>query len=360
MPDAKPKEPDLYAEDARQRILLIGSRYDVDSMEWHVVDSLRQLRHEVKLVETSLVRSMRGRLVSNVVYKLANLVAREPELLSDAKILRAIDHFSPTLILVILGNQLSPKSMVRLRTRTKAPIVCWSQDQMTTLGRQFVLGAGYDAVFLKDRYMQDLFSRMIKSTSFYYLPEACNPRVHRPLTLTSEDYARFGCEVGIAATLYYYRQEILQQLKEFDLKIWGSVPDWLLNRVSDRHMGREIYLDDKARAALAARISLNTLHLAEVDGLNCRAFELAGCGAFQVVTNKPVVKEHFIPGKEIETFDSIGELIEKLRFYLKHQDLAEAIAKRGQVRAHAEHTYEHRLRELIAIATGNHRLKREQ
>ena len=102
---------------------------------------------------------------------------------------------------------------------------------MTTLGRQYLLGAGYDAIFLKDRYMQDLFSRMIKSTSFYYLAEACNPRVHRRIELTAEDVSRFGCDVGIACTLYYYRQEILQQLREFDLKLWGTVPDWLLYRL---------------------------------------------------------------------------------------------------------------------------------
>lgn len=355
MPEATPKETGSIADIGRQRVLVVGSRNDVDSMEWHVVDALVQMRHEVELVETDLLRSSRGRLTRSVVPKLVNLVVREPERLSEARVLRAVDHFSPTLILVILGNQLSPKSLVRLRTRTKAPIVCWSQDQMTTLGRQFLLGAGYDAVFLKDRYMLDLFSRMIKSTSFHYLPEACNPRVHRPLALTTDDYVRFGCDVGIAATLYYYRQEVLQQLKEFDLKIWGSVPDWLLNRVADRHVGREIFLDDKVRAALAARISLNTLHFAEIDGLNCRAFELAGCGAFQIVTSKPVLKEHFIPGVEIETFDSTEELVEKIRFYLNHRDLAEAIAKRGHLRAHAEHTYEHRLRHLLTIATGNAR-----
>jgi spore maturation protein CgeB len=109
-------------------------------------------------------------------------------------------------------------------------------------------------------------------------------------------------------------------------------------------------MDEKARAARAARISLNTLHFAEIDALNSRAFELAGCGAFQIVTSRPVLREHFLPGAEVETFESIGELIEKIRHYLRHPDSAALIAARGQERAYAEHTYEHRLQEILRIA----------
>jgi len=95
---------------------------------------------------------------------------------------------------------------------------------MTTLGRQYLLGSEYDAVFVKDRYLQDLFSRMIDSSSFHYLPEACNPQVHRTVSLSSEQRERYACDVMIAGSLYYYRQEILRLLGEFDLKVWVRRP----------------------------------------------------------------------------------------------------------------------------------------
>ena len=332
------------------RVLVIGSRYLPDAMEWHVVDALHNLGHEVAIVDTNVAGANWGRLAGAVASKAIDIFFREPERKADRKLLQKVDKFSPTLILVILGSQLSPKTVVRLRQVSKVPIVCWCQDQMTTLGRQYLLGAGYDAIFLKDRYMQDLFSRMIKSTSFHYLPEACNPRVHRTVDLSPDDISRFGCDVGIACTLYYYRQEILQQLGEFDLKLWGAVPDWLLYRLREPPRGREIFMEDKARAARAARICLNTLHFAEIDGLNSRAFELAGCGAFQIVTSRPVLREHFLPGIEVETFESIEELIEKIRHYLRHPDSAASIAERGQKRAHATHTYELRLQEIFRVA----------
>ena len=335
-----------------QRVLVMGSGCTPDSMEGHVVDALCKMGHSTQFTAIGAPGGAWGHRGSAIGLRLAGMVTREPERRAERAVVNAARAFGPTIVIVILGNLMSPKTIAALRIATQAPIVCWCQDQMTTLGRQYILGSGYDAVFVKDRYLQDLFSRMIKSTTFHYLAEACNPRVHRTVELTDADRARFECDVGIAASLYYYRQEILQQLSEFDLKVWGLSPGWLVQRIGLRHRGGEIFLDDKARAARAARIALNTLHFAEIDGMNCRTFELAGCGAFQLVTERPVLKEHFVPGQEIETFSSSQELIDKVRHYLKHPDQRDCIAARGQQRAHAEHTYEHRLHELLAKVFG--------
>jgi spore maturation protein CgeB len=342
----RPQSAAAQAEGAERRVLVIGSQNYFDTMEWHVLDALRQLHCEVQFADTRLVSDRWGRVANRVVAKVADMLAAEPERLAERRILRLAERFEPTLVLVILGSQLSPRTVARLRQRTRAPIVCWCQDALTNLGRQYLLGAEYDAVFVKDRYMQDHFSRMIASTSFHYLPEACNPRIHRPAILTAADVRHYGCDVMIAGSLYYYRQEILQQLGEFDLRIFGATPRWLVNRVTQSHEGREIYGEEKARAAVAARIALNTLHYAEIDSLNCRAFELAGCGAFQLISARQVLREHFEPGAELDTFSSTAELIEKIRHYLGHPEAAAAMARRGQLRAHREHTYELRLQEI--------------
>jgi spore maturation protein CgeB len=332
--------------------MLIGASFSEDSMEWHVADSLRHLGCELDPFDTRRTINSLPPPLNQVFHKATTMLWREPERLFEHRLLRRVTEFAPDLVLVILGNQLSPKTVAQLRTRTKSPIVCWCQDQMTTLGRQFLLGSGYDAVFVKDRYLQDLFSRMIRSTSFHYLPEACNPRVHKPAELSAQDREALGCDVMIAGTLYYYRQEILRQLVEFDLKIWGSVPDWLSLKVAGHHLGRPIFTAEKARAVAAARISLNTLHFAEVNGLNCRAFELAGCGAFQLITSVPALAEHFVPEVEVATFSNIDELIDRIRYYLANPGVAQGIATRGQLRAHRDHTYERRLLEIFRVSLG--------
>jgi spore maturation protein CgeB len=321
-------------------------------MESHVLDALREMGAVAEFFAALPPFAGIHSVAQKVAAKLISVTLREPERSFESRLVRAVERFAPSLILVIMGNQVSPKTIERLRSRTRASIVCWCQDQMTTIGRQYLIGAQYDAVFLKDRYLQDLFSRMIRSTVFHYLPEACNPKVHRTITLSPQQQAFYGCDVMIAGSLYYYRQEILGLLQEFDVKVWGYTPDWLIYRLHQPHTRREVYCDDKARAARAARVALNPLHFAEVDGLNCRAFELAGCGAFQLCTYKPVLKEHFLPGVEIETFASAEEMVEKIKHYLENPEAADRIARRGQARAYREHTYVHRLAEIFRILDG--------
>jgi spore maturation protein CgeB len=341
------------------RVLVIGSQSLPDTLEWHVLDSLHFMQCPHELFDVRIGLGGYGSRLAAAADKIVNTVLREPERLAEKLLLRKVAEFQPELVLVILGNRLSPKTVARLRTVTNAPIVCWCQDQMTTLGRQYLLGSGYDAVFLKDRYMQDLFSRMIRSTQFHYLAECCNPRVHRTVKLETADRERLQCDVMIAASLYYYRQEILQQLGEFHLKVWGARPDWLVYRLKVRHQGGEVVMHDKAKAMQAARICLNTLHYAEVNGLNCRAFEIAGCGGFQLITAVPALSEHFQPGLEVASFDSAENLLEQIRHYLRNPEAAAAIAARGQARAHGEHTYEHRLQEIfeICLASSGHRMR---
>lgn len=330
------------------RTLVVGLSLFPDAMEWHVVDTLRLLGSDVRLFECDRIFGGVTNLLGRAVGKALALTMREPERRSESRLIRAVREHDPQLVLVLLGKQISPKTVASLRRHTQAPIVCWCQDAITSLGRQYVLGAGYDAVFVKDRYMQDLFSRMIRSTSFHYLPEACNPRVHRTVMLSERDLEEYGCDIMIAGNVYYYRQEILLQLAPFRLKVWGGTHDWMIDRLAERHQRRVVLADDKARAAGGARIALNTLHYAEINGLNCRAFELAGCGAFQLVSSVPVLAEHFVPDQEVVTFSTVEELIEKAHFYLRHPQLAQQIAQRGQARAYRDHTYERRLNELVS------------
>jgi len=332
------------------RVLVIGAHCAPDSMESHVMDSLHAMGVAARFETTSFAPASLPGVLRRPVTKLMSLTLREPERRREPAIVAAVREYVPSLVLVILGNGLSPKTVRAIRTISDAPILCWCQDQMTTLGRQYLLGSGYDAVFVKDRYLQDLFSRMIKSSSFHYLPEACNPRIHSPVELTPDDRRRHGCDIMVAGTLYYYRQAILQQLDEFDVHVWGSVPDWIVQRLRWPHSGREIVNREKAVAAQAATIALNPLHYAEVDGINCRAFELAGCGAFQLITHKAALEELFETDKEVVSFSTVDELVEKARHFVRNPDLAREIGARAAVRAHRDHTYEQRLAQIFRVA----------
>ena len=57
--------------------------------------------------------------------------------------------------------------------------------------------------------------------------------------------------------------------------------------------------------------------------------------------------EYFEIGKEVVCFDDRHDLIEKVRYYLKHEDERAVIAKAGYERTLREHTYAHRFSEIF-------------
>ena len=338
---------------AAPRVFVIGGSRSEDSMEWHVMDALNAIGCVSTLFDMRTL-FQDWKFGDRLAQKAAFTFFREPERLRERKLIDAISDFEPDLVLVIIAKLLTPWTVDKIKSRTEAPVVSWFQDSLVQLGRQHMLGAAYDAVFVKDVYMRDLFANMLAYTRFYYLPEACNPRVHKPVIISEEDRRKYSCEIMIAGSLYYYRQEILRRLDKFDLRNWGGKTghDWMMLKVRKERLLRSVIGNEKAKAVAAAQLVLNPLHFGEINSLNCRAFEMAGCGVCQLVSAKPILSEHFQIGKEVVAFDSVADLVDKATYYLQHPDEAAEIGRSATMRAHRDHTYEVRLAEIFRIVMG--------
>lgn len=316
-----------------------------DSMEAHVVAGLRELGAEVRYFP--FLDYGPGSRVNRFLDRVRTDFRWIRSTPAERAMIRSLDEFQPEMVMTLLGNFTSPATIRKIRGTTPVPIACWCQDHMGTLYRQYLIGSGYDYIFAKDPVLVDLLQRYTRMTEVHYLPEACNPAAHFPVAPTKEEFRRFGCEVTTAATLYYYRAEILQALTDFDLRIWGTVPKFYDGPLRGIASGKSVFRRDKSACFNAARVVVNSLFPLEFASLNARAFELAGCGGFQLITASEAVVRHFEPGKEIETFRDLDELREKVRYYLDHDDERRAIAEAGRQRAHAEHTYRHRLQQML-------------
>jgi hypothetical protein len=82
---------------------------------------------------------------------------------------------------------------------------------------------------------------------------------------------------------------------------------------------------------------------------NQRLYEATGVGTLLVTDFKPNLHEMFEPGKEVLAYRSEEECAELIRYYLDHEDEREAVARAGQQRTLREHTYYHRMQELVGI-----------
>lgn len=82
---------------------------------------------------------------------------------------------------------------------------------------------------------------------------------------------------------------------------------------------------------------------------NMRLFEATGVGTCLITDWKKNIKELFEPDKEIVTYKSADECVEKVEWLLTHPKEREEIAKAGQVRCLRDHTYSGRAIRLDKI-----------
>jgi spore maturation protein CgeB len=187
-----------------------------------------------------------------------------------------------------------------------------------------------------------------------YLPVACDPERHRPLTLTADERVRFGSDVSFAGSPYLNRRRMFTGIADMNLRLWGGGwDDPLLGHLMAEE-GRTFDIDDMVRVFCASSINLN-LHSAnhvtgidpEPDFVNPRTFELAACQAFQLVDRRDPLPALFA-SDELVTFTTAAEMRAQIKWYLARPEERAQMAARARTRALAEHTYAHRMRQVLA------------
>ena len=78
-----------------------------------------------------------------------------------------------------------------------------------------------------------------------------------------------------------------------------------------------------------------------------RNFEVPGCGGFMLTGKADDLENYYQFGKEIVCFEDIHDLIDKIRYYLAHEEERAAIARAGYERTLREHTYAHRFEAIF-------------
>ena len=185
-------------------------------------------------------------------------------------------------------------------------------------------GADFDLVFAAQRDGADQLRRAgIDSAT--RLPLACDPEIHR-------------------------KHEVAQR---YDVAFVGNVFPGprtdlldLVQRTYPRSFLGNAYFEEMARTYSAARIVFNRSIRNDV---NMRVFEAVACGSL-LVTNDlgdNGQAELFQDGVHLATYREAEDLLDKLAFYLEHEDIRERIAAAGRSETIEKHTYRHRMQAVL-------------
>lgn len=334
-----------------RRILVVNGTWE-GAKGWCAANALRELGHEVTVFDdwnfgfarystaTALLRlAAWARPVGRVLTRLASIRFRA-----------VAGQTRPDLILVIRGDRVEADAVAAAKRATEALAVNWLSDNPLLVPALLRAARVYDRLYVKDSYVLAEL-RKVGVMHAVYLGQCCAPELHRTMPLTQQQRAFYGSDLAVVGVPYPLRLRYLEQLKDFDLKVWVDHPVVRLPRRSPvrGHVVRhQTFGIEQTRVFNAALIVLNTHHPQDVHGINLRTFEAAGCAAFQLADWKADLPRFFEPDQEVVTFRTLEELRDKARYYLAHPRERREIADRAQKRAHAEHTYRHRMAAILA------------
>lgn len=114
-------------------------------------------------------------------------------------------------------------------------------------------------------------------------------------------------------------------------------------------MGPALTLTEMPMIFHASKINLNITMRPIETGLSLRIWDVLGCAGFLITNYQAEIPEYFEIGRDLETYESMEELEQKVQYYLTHEDDRIEIAINGYEKVSRLHTYEKRVAEMIRV-----------
>lgn len=210
---------------------------------------------------------------------------------------------------------------------------------------------GYDLILTSFPHFVERFHKL--GVDSEYLRLAFHPAVLGRLGRASPERTRRLTFVGsVDPRVHAEGAALLESVaRELPLEAFGYGAGQLPpgSSLAQAH-GGEAWGLDMYRLLAESRVTLNR-HIAAAEGNanNMRLYEATGAGALLLTEAAPNLRDILEPGLEVVAYEGPRDLIEKARHYLEHEDERRAIAAAGHARTLREHTYEVRVRELVAL-----------
>lgn len=254
----------------------------------------------------------------------------------ETMILKSVNSYNPDLILTVKGESLNGLLLKKNKDKN-CKLVNWFPDPINHWGLIKRITPCYDLFF----HFDPLVLRKLKKIGFknvYYLPFASE--------VTDLNSKKKTFDISFVGTYSPFREKYLSYLSRFDLNIWGD-QRWYQSKLKKFVRGGRITQGKMKNVIMKSKININLHGFRPTEGTNLRTFEVTGCGGFLLTESVKDLARLFKLDKEIVTFTTPRELIEKSAFYLLNDYQRIGIAKAGYKRAQAKHSYKKRIKELL-------------
>ena len=278
---------------------------------------------------------------------------------------QAAASFQPDLVIALAQAPLDGAALARLREHTEAFLAFWLVEDFRHFAYVAEVAPAYDFLF---HIQKGGIEKALKNWGIgnsAYMPLAADPSLFKPIEAVPFNYR---ADLSFMGAGYPNRRNVLGRLAEAywprsgrpaeAFKIFGSGWDGAGEALTGHLFegGRRVSLAECALIYAGGQVNLN-LHSSfsaatdfEPQSLfvNPRTFEIAASASFQIIDARPLLPELFEAGQELITVSEAKELPDVIDHYLKRPDEARAIGAAARERVLIEHSYDQRLKEMLA------------
>ncbi|MDH5562918.1 MAG: DUF3880 domain-containing protein [Nitrospirota bacterium] len=337
-------------------IMVVGPIYGGSlPIAGYVVRALESLGHRVSWVDHSLHAPGYQHLNTIGNDRLRMTVQQR---FSDTLGIISLAHLAEDPPDIVLAMSQAPLSMAVLEQmrRKKVLTAMWFVENFRHLTYWQQMIDGYDFWFVMQQAACVEAFKQAGASQVSYLPLAADPTIHQPIALTPQEQQEYGADVSFLGAGYRNRREILPTLlgHEWTFKLWGN--EWeqagVLQHVLQRN-GARIDTSTSVKIFNGTTVNVN-LHSytglgldPDGDSVNPRTFELASCGAFQVIDHRTLLPELFDESMMgvIRTSEALAPAV---RSYLHEPEQRRNMAERSKKHVNLFHTYVHRMQALLS------------
>lgn len=198
---------------------------------------------------------------------------------------------------------------------------------------------GYN--FLEECVNNEIVAEFKKRVPFYCFPEKAN---------ANEKAALAHLYLGNKVT----EQERLRLLKavseKFQLDLYTGSDVSALPEANYKGLAKT--MTEMPKIFHLAKINLNLTSKPIRTGIPLRVWDIMGAGGFVLTNYQSELEHYFKIGEEIEVYASEEELLEKISYYLEHEEERSAIARRGYENVKTNHLLRIRIEQMLKAAGG--------
>lgn len=96
-----------------------------------------------------------------------------------------------------------------------------------------------------------------------------------------------------------------------------------------------------------SKINLEITSKTFKSGMTQRLFDIMAVGGFVISNYQTEIPEYFTPGEDLVLYESIPDLLDKIDYYLTHENERRCIAENGMSKVRKYHNYETKIQEML-------------